>query len=61
MNIRHFLLMSKWVRHPPSAKRVKLVFAVILLCLIIVGIEYLGLWPDWAHTQSLRYRGLPSQ
>lgn len=54
MNIRHFLRMSKWARNPPSERRVKFLFGVILACLVIAGIEYLGWWPEWARVQSLR-------
>ena len=46
MNPIWFLRMAKWVRHPPSAARVKLVFAVVLFCLLLVGIEWLFGWPD---------------
>jgi hypothetical protein len=52
----HLLRMAKWVRHPPSAARVKLVFGVIVLALLIVGIEWLGWWPDWAALDSMRRR-----
>lgn len=43
----HWLLrMSRWARHPPSAARVKLVVAVVVLCFALVIVErYLG-WPD---------------
>lgn len=47
MNPRWFLHMSKWVRHPPSTKRVKLVFGVVAVCAVLFVIErYIG-WPDW--------------
>jgi hypothetical protein len=48
MNYLHWLLRAKrWVQNPPSEGRVKLVFAVVAICLLIAGIEYFGLWPDW--------------
>ncbi len=47
MNLRHLLRMSKFARNPPSDKRVKLVFGVILTCVILFGIERLIGWPDW--------------
>ena len=56
MNIRHFLRMSRWARNPPSERRVKLVFGLILVCLILAGIEYMGWWPDWAKPNSLRFK-----
>ncbi|MEZ5685994.1 MAG: hypothetical protein R3D78_08910 [Paracoccaceae bacterium] len=46
-----FLRMARWARNPPSAARVKLVLAVIAIALAIVGIEKLGLWPDWAEAE----------
>jgi hypothetical protein len=48
MNYLHWLMRAKrWAQNPPSAGRVKLVFGVVAICLVIVGIEYFGLWPDW--------------
>jgi hypothetical protein len=50
LNLRHFLRMARWARHPPAAWRVKLVIAVVLISLAIVGIErYIG-WPDFLTT-----------
>lgn len=54
MNPRHFLRMSKWARNPPSARRVKLVLAVIALCLVLYAVERLVGWPDWARAGRLR-------
>lgn len=42
-----FIRMARWVRNPPSPARVKLVFGVIALCLILVGIEYFWGWPNF--------------
>jgi len=50
----HWLFrMSQWARNPPSAKRVKLAAGVIVIVLVIVGIEWLGYWPDWATAQRI--------
>ncbi|RJE80090.1 hypothetical protein [Paracoccus sp. JM45] len=38
----------KWVRNPPSPKMVKLVFAIIAAGLVMLLLEKLGMWPDWA-------------
>lgn len=46
--------MSQWARNPPSAKRVKLVAAVIGAVLLIVGLEYVGLWPAALTADRLR-------
>jgi hypothetical protein len=40
------LRMARWVRHPPSPARVRLVLAVIVLCLMLFGVEYLFGWPE---------------
>lgn len=56
MNLIWLLRMSKWAHHPPSAKRVKLVFAAIALALIIFGIEWMGWWPDWATAERVPRR-----
>lgn len=49
MNFLWFLRMVKWARNPPSMKQVKVVGAVLAIVLVIVGLDMLGLWPDWAH------------
>jgi hypothetical protein len=46
MNLRHFFRMNQWARRPPSAQRVKLVFGVIFLCLLLVAIERFVGWPE---------------
>lgn len=56
MNPRWFLHMARWARNPPSAARVKLVLAVVALCLAVAGIEALGLWPDWASAARGKLR-----
>jgi hypothetical protein len=47
MNPMWLLRMSRWARRPPSLQRVVLVVAVIVLCLLLVGAEWLWGWPDW--------------
>lgn len=49
-----FLRMAKLARHPPSEKRVKLVFGIVLVCAAIALIEWLGYWPDWATAEKMR-------
>ncbi|WP_170450157.1 hypothetical protein [Ruegeria arenilitoris] len=56
MILRHLLRMSRWARNPPSDQRVKLVLGLILLCLVIAGVEYMGWWPDWATSQPRKLR-----
>ncbi|MEQ6247953.1 hypothetical protein ABMC89_03585 [Sulfitobacter sp. HNIBRBA3233] len=57
LNPRNFMRMAMWARNPPSWKRVMLVFAAILVALGIVGLDYFGLWPEWAKADRLP-RGL---
>lgn len=47
------LRISRWIRNPPSPARVKLVFGVIALCLVLVAVEKLGFWPDWLQVNKL--------
>lgn len=55
MNQLLWLLRAKrWVQNPPSWGRVKLVLAVIGLCLALVAVERLVGWPDWLTVDSLR-------
>ena len=51
MNPLWLLRMSKWARNGPSDKRVKLVICVVLLAFLILGVEKLGWWPDWATAE----------
>jgi hypothetical protein len=48
--------MARWARHPPSPGRVKLVFAVIALCLVVYGIDRIWGWPDWLTPNSGKLR-----
>jgi hypothetical protein len=48
MNYLLWLMRAKrWVQRPASEGRVKLVFGVVAICLVIVGIEFFVGWPDW--------------
>ena len=49
-----FLRMAQWVRNPPSPQRVKLVLAVVALCLAIFAVESLLGWPDALTPQKVR-------
>ena len=46
MNQHWLIRMARWVRHPPSWGRVKLVLGVVVICLAIFGYEKLFGWPD---------------
>jgi len=59
MNLRQLLRMSKWARHPPSAKRVKLVIGIVVICLILFAIErWIGV-PEWLQMERMRRPRLP--
>jgi hypothetical protein len=47
MNPNWLLRMAQWARHPPSPGRVKLVFGVVVICLVLFGIEHWIGWPEW--------------
>lgn len=51
---RWLLRMARWARNPPSERQVLAVLAVVAVCLIILGIERLGWWPDWATAERMR-------
>ncbi len=54
MNWLQLLRMARWVRNPPSAKRVKFGFAVVALCLTLFAIERWIGWPDWMSVDATR-------
>lgn len=54
MNPIWLMRMAKWVRHPPSWGRVKLVVGVIAACFVIFGIEYFWGWPDTLTPDRVR-------
>ena len=56
LQLHHLLRAKRWVQNPPSAKRVKLVFGAVAIALVIVGLERLGFWPDWATAERLPRR-----
>ena len=59
MNLRQLLRMSKWARHPPSAKRVKLVIGIVVICLVLFAIErWIGV-PEWLQMERMRRPRLP--
>ncbi len=56
MNIAWLMRMRRWVQNPPSAGRVKFIFALILIAAAIYALEYFGYWPDWATAQKMGRR-----
>ena len=53
--MNRLLRMARRARHPPSGGHVAFVLAIVLVCLMLVGIEHLWGWPDWL-TVNRRYR-----
>ncbi len=53
LDLRHLMRAKRWVQNPPSAKRVKLVFGAIALALMVIGLERLGYWPEWARAERI--------
>lgn len=47
MNLRGLMRMALWARRPPSEARVRLVLAVLAICLALFGFERVFGWPDW--------------
>ena len=52
MNQAWLIRMARWARNPPPLWRVKLVFGVVLLCLMLVGFEHFWGWPDWLQVNG---------
>jgi len=52
MHLHHFLRMARWARHPPSARRVKLVLGVLLACAVLLLIERTIGWPDFLSADT---------
>lgn len=54
MNTTWLMRMARWVRHPPSPQRVKLVLAVVALCFVLYGVELFFGWPDTLSVERIR-------
>lgn len=54
MNTTWLMRMARWVRHPPSPQRVKLVLAVVALCFVLYGVELFFGWPDALSVERIR-------
>ncbi|WP_378943813.1 hypothetical protein [Paracoccus sp. R86501] len=58
-NMIWLMRATKWARKPPSAKMVKLVFAIIAAGLAMLLLEKLGMWPEWATLDQRRGMRIP--
>lgn len=54
MNWLSLLRMARWARNPPSAARVRLVLAILAICLVVFAIETWIGWPDWMSLEAER-------
>jgi len=54
MNLHLLLRIKRLIQNPPSWQRAMLILGVIAVCLIIVMVEALGLWPDALTTTRAR-------
>ncbi|SER43879.1 hypothetical protein SAMN04490244_10147 [Tranquillimonas rosea] len=54
MNPAWLLRAKRWAQNPPSPGRVKLVLAVIAVCLVLFGIELIWGWPEFLTPESRR-------
>lgn len=58
MNLAWLMRAKRWAQHPPSWKRIKLVFGVIFVCAALWGYEQIFGWPEWLTVNDVRRRGL---
>lgn len=58
-NLTWLIRASRWARKPPSMKMVILVFSILAAGLVMVGLEKLDLWPEWATMDKPRGPKLP--
>ncbi len=47
LGARWLLMMKRWAQNPPSLDRVKFVFAIVAVCVVLFGIEQIWGWPEW--------------
>lgn len=59
INLRHFLRMARWARHPPAAWRIRLVLIVLALAVAIAGIERFIGWPEFLTLDPGQPRRIP--
>lgn len=52
MNLHWLMRAKRWAQNPPSEKRVKLVFAVVGICVALALVDWLVGWPDWLTLNS---------
>ena len=58
-NMNWLIRAARWAHRPPGMKRVLLVFGIVAAGLLLVGLEKLDLWPEWAQMERQRGPKLP--
>ena len=56
--LRWLLRAKRWAHRPPSAARVKLVFAIIALCIALFAYEYFFGWPEFLTLENRGRRAI---
>jgi len=54
VNLTWLLRMAKWARHPPNPRQVRIVLVVLALVAVLLLIEHVFGWPEWATVNRLR-------
>ncbi len=52
--IRLLVRAKQIVRHPPPMWKVKLIFGVIAVAILLASIEWIWGWPDWLTVNNMR-------
>ncbi|MEM9498077.1 MAG: hypothetical protein AAGA28_09170 [Pseudomonadota bacterium] len=59
MNHRWLFRMKRWVQRPAAESRVKFVLAIILICVLLVGLEQMFGVPEWMQMAPRGIRWSP--
>jgi len=51
-DFRWLLHMSRWSRRPPGTRQVLVVLVVVAVCFALAGLQWAGLWPNWARVNG---------
>ena len=54
MNYIRLLRAKRWAQRPPSSKRVKLVFSIVAICLVVFAVERFVGWPEFLSSEYRR-------
>ncbi len=48
-----FLRAKRWAKKPPSAKTVKFVICILIICIILWAFEYIWGLPEWMQVNRI--------